>query len=159
MPPILFIIIFSFYYFVGRSCLCHVLCSFHNCSYSFSLIQNCSCSSLNNSLPWTQLCPLNLWLAWSTKRTWQRHENLIICRSSSKDTDLQNTKTFKDSKHKKHKPKPNPQSLANPEHHMKNQTLHTNIKPTKLKSSFFKSRGRGKESSSWSEPSSEMESS
>ena len=44
-------------------------------------------------------------------------------------TDLQNTKTFKDSKHKEHKPKPNPQSLANPEHHMKNQTLHTNIKP------------------------------
>ena len=32
-------------------------------------------------------------------------------------------------KYKEHKPKPNPQSLANPEHHMKNQTLHTNIKP------------------------------
>ena len=49
----------------------------------------------------------------------------------SKGADLQNTKTFKDSKHKEHKskPKPNPQSLANPEHHMKNQTLHTNIKP------------------------------
>ena len=48
----------------------------------------------------------------------------------SKGTDLQNTKTFKDSKHKEHKPKPNPQSLVNPKHHMKNQTLHTNIKPT-----------------------------
>ena len=47
----------------------------------------------------------------------------------SKGTNLQNTKTFKDSKHKEHKPKPNPQSLANPKHHMKNQTLHTNIKP------------------------------
>ena len=47
----------------------------------------------------------------------------------SKGIDLQNTKTFKDSKHKERKPKPNPQSLANPEHHMKNQTLHTNIKP------------------------------
>ena len=49
----------------------------------------------------------------------------------SKGTNLQNTKTFKDSKHKEHKPKPkpNPQSLANPVHHMKNQTLHTNIKP------------------------------
>ena len=47
----------------------------------------------------------------------------------SKDTDLQNTKTFKDSKHKERKPKPNPQSLANLEHHMKNQSLHTNIKP------------------------------
>ena len=49
----------------------------------------------------------------------------------SKGTNLQNTKTFKDSKHKEHKPKPkpNPQALANPEHHMKNQTLHTNIKP------------------------------
>ena len=46
--------------------------------------------------------------------------------AKSKGTDLQNTKTFKDSKHK---PKPNPQSLANLEHHMKNQTLHTNIKP------------------------------
>ena len=36
-------------------------------------------------------------------------------------TNLQNTKTFKDSKHKEHKPKPkpNPQSLANPEHHKK----------------------------------------
>ena len=40
----------------------------------------------------------------------------------SKGTYLQNTKTFKDSKHKEHKPKPNPQSLANLEHHMKNQT-------------------------------------
>ena len=47
----------------------------------------------------------------------------------SKCTDLQNTKTFKDSKHIEHKAKPNPQSLANLEHHMKNQTLHTNIKP------------------------------
>ena len=47
----------------------------------------------------------------------------------SKRTDLQNTKTFKDSKHKEHKPKPNPQYLENLEHHMKNQTLHTNIKP------------------------------
>ena len=49
----------------------------------------------------------------------------------SKGTDLQNTKTFRDSKHKEHKPKPKPnlQSLANPEHHMKNQTLHTTIKP------------------------------
>ena len=47
----------------------------------------------------------------------------------SKGTNIQNTKTFKDSKYKEHKPKPNPQSLANPEHHMKNQTLHTNIKP------------------------------
>ena len=39
----------------------------------------------------------------------------------SKGTDLQNTKTFKDSKHKEHepKPKPNPQSLANSEHHEK----------------------------------------
>ena len=45
----------------------------------------------------------------------------------SNSTDLQNAKTFKDSKHKEHKP--NPQSLANPKHHMKNQTLHTNIKP------------------------------
>ena len=36
----------------------------------------------------------------------------------SKGTNLQNTKTFKDSKHKEHKPKPNNQSPANPEHHM-----------------------------------------
>ena len=47
----------------------------------------------------------------------------------SKGIDLQNSKTFKDSKHKEHKAKPNPQSLANLKHHMKNQTLHTNIKP------------------------------
>ena len=37
----------------------------------------------------------------------------------SNGTDLQNTKTFKNSKHKEHNPKPNPQSLANPEHHKK----------------------------------------
>ena len=55
----------------------------------------------------------------------------------SKGTDLQNTKTFKDSKHE-HKPKPNPQSLANLEHHMKNQTPHTNIKPRKKKPINFK---------------------
>ena len=54
----------------------------------------------------------------------------------SKSIDLQNTKTFKDSKHKEHKPKPNPQSLANPKHHMKNQTLHTNIKPKNKPISF-----------------------
>ena len=48
----------------------------------------------------------------------------------SKGTNLKNTKTFKDSRHKEHKPKHNPQSLVNPEHHMKNQTLHTNIKPS-----------------------------
>ena len=47
----------------------------------------------------------------------------------SKGIDLQNTKTFKDSKYKEHKPKPNHQSPANPEHYMKNQTLRTNIKP------------------------------
>ena len=55
----------------------------------------------------------------------QEHANMEHVKS--KGTNLQNTKTFKDSKHKEHKP--NPQSLANPEHHMKNQTLHTNIKP------------------------------
>ena len=54
----------------------------------------------------------------------------------SKGINLQNTKTFKDSKHKEHKPKPNPQSLANPKHHMKNQTLHTNIKPINFKTKF-----------------------
>ena len=60
----------------------------------------------------------------------QEHANMEHLKS--KGTDLQNTKTFKDSKHKEHKPKPkpNPQALANPEHHMKNQTLHTNIKPS-----------------------------
>ena len=57
----------------------------------------------------------------------QEHANTEHVKS--KGTNLQNTKTFKDSKHKEHKPKTNPQSLANPEHHMKNQTLHTNIKP------------------------------
>ena len=36
----------------------------------------------------------------------------------SKGTNLQNTKTFKDSKNKEHKPKPNNQSPANQEHHM-----------------------------------------
>ena len=36
----------------------------------------------------------------------------------SKGTNLQNTKTFKDSKNKEHKPKPNNQSPTNPEHHM-----------------------------------------
>ena len=56
----------------------------------------------------------------------QEHANIEHVKS--KGTDLQNTKTFKDSKHKEHKP--NPQSLANPKHHMKNQTLHTNIKPS-----------------------------
>ena len=56
----------------------------------------------------------------------------------SKGTYLQNTKTFKDSKHKEHehKPKPNPQSLTNLEHHMKNQTPHTNIKPRKKKKTY-----------------------
>ena len=47
----------------------------------------------------------------------QEHTNMEHIKS--KDTNLQNTKTFKDSKHKEHKPKPNPQSLANPKHHMK----------------------------------------
>ena len=54
----------------------------------------------------------------------------------SKGINLQNTKTFKDSKHKEHKLKPNPQSLANPKHHMKNQTLHTNIKPINFEPKF-----------------------
>ena len=59
----------------------------------------------------------------------QEHANMEHVKS--KGTNLQNTKTFKDSKHKEHehKPKPNPQSLANLEHHMKNQTLHATIKP------------------------------
>ena len=61
------------------------------------------------------------------KKKNQEHANME--RIKSKGTDLQNTKTFKDSKRKEHKPKPNPQYLANPEHHMKNQTLHANIKP------------------------------
>ena len=63
----------------------------------------------------------------------QEHANMEHVKSKGKD--LQNTKTFKDSKHKEHKP--NPQSLANPKHHMKNQTLHTNIKP-KNKPIIFK---------------------
>ena len=54
-------------------------------------------------------------------------------RGKSKDTNLQNTKTFKDSKHKEHKPKPNHQSPTNPGHHMKNQTIRTNIKPINFK--------------------------
>ena len=45
----------------------------------------------------------------------QEHANMEHVKS--KGTDLQNTKTYKDSKHKEHKP--NPQSLANPEHHKK----------------------------------------
>ena len=49
----------------------------------------------------------------------QEHANMEHVKS--KGTDLQNTKTFKDSKHE-HKSKPNSQSLANLEHHMKNQT-------------------------------------
>ena len=53
----------------------------------------------------------------------QEHANMEHVKSKS--TYLQNTKMFKDSKHKKHKhkpkpkPKPNPQSLANPGHHEK----------------------------------------
>ena len=68
----------------------------------------------------------------------QEHANTEHVKS--KGTDLQNTKTFKDSKHKEHehKPKPNPQSLTNLEHHMKNQTLHTNIKPINFKPKFEK---------------------
>ena len=50
-------------------------------------------------------------------------------RKTFRDFPSKKKMTFKDSKRKEHKPKPNPQSLANPEHHMKNQTLHTNIKP------------------------------
>ena len=61
----------------------------------------------------------------------------------SKGIVLQNTKTFKDSKHKEHKPKPNPQSLTNPEHHMKNQTLHTNIKPRNKTINFKPRKIRG----------------
>ena len=60
----------------------------------------------------------------------QEHANMEHVKS--KGTDLQNTKTFKDSKHE-HKSKPNSQSLANLEHHMKNQTPRTNIKPRKEK--------------------------
>ena len=65
------------------------------------------------------------WLPRNLKN--QEHNNMEHVKS--KGIDLQNTKTFKDSKHKEHKPKPNHQSPANPEHHMKSQTLRTNIKP------------------------------
>ena len=68
---------------------------------------------------------LYVWLPRKLKN--QEHTNMEHIKS--KDTNLQNTKTFKDSKHKEHKPKPNHQSPTNPGHHMKNQTVRTNIKP------------------------------
>ena len=69
------------------------------------------------------------------RRNLKNQEHANMGHVKSKGTDLQNTKTFKDSKHKEHehKPKPNPQSLTNLEHPMKNQTPHTNIKPRKKK--------------------------
>ena len=81
---------------------------------------------------------LYVWLPRKLKN--QEHTNMEHIKS--KDTNLQNTKTFKDSKHKEHKPKPNHQSPTNPGHHMKNQTLRTNIKPRKKKPHKFQTQIR-----------------